>query len=77
MPTMKIEALTEHYQTRRKTALNRVPVEPEKFARPPPGRASRKTLIDGVAARGWDDAAFDCRGNGRVTEHGEPGAHGL
>ena len=45
MPTMKIEALTEHYQTRRKTALNRVPVEPEKFARPPPGRASRKTLI--------------------------------
>jgi hypothetical protein len=30
---MKIEALTEHYQTRRKTALNRVPVEPEKFAR--------------------------------------------
>jgi hypothetical protein len=29
MPTMKIEALTEHYQTRRKTALNRVPVEPE------------------------------------------------
>jgi hypothetical protein len=45
MPTMKIEALTEHYQTRRKTALNRVPVEPEKFARLPPGRASRKTLI--------------------------------
>ena len=33
---MKIEALTEHYQTRRKTALNRVPVEPEKFARLPP-----------------------------------------
>jgi hypothetical protein len=25
---MKIEAITEHYQTRRKTALNRVPVEP-------------------------------------------------
>jgi hypothetical protein len=24
-----------------------------------------------------DDAAFDCRGNGRVAEHGEPGAHGL
>ena len=45
MPTMKIEALTEHYQTRRKTALSRVPVEPEKFARLPPGRASRKTLI--------------------------------
>ncbi len=45
MPTMKIEALTEHYQTRRKTALNRVPVEPEKFARLPPSRASRKTLI--------------------------------
>jgi hypothetical protein len=42
---MKIEALTEHHQTRRKTALNRVPVEPEKFARPPPGRASRKILI--------------------------------
>jgi hypothetical protein len=42
---MKIEALTEHYQTRRKTALNRVQVEPEKFARLPPGRASRKTLI--------------------------------
>jgi len=20
---------------------------------------------------------FDCRGNGRVAEHGEPGAHGL
>ena len=36
---MKIEALTEHYQTRRKTALNRVPVEPEKFARPPPGHS--------------------------------------
>ena len=32
MPTMKIEALTERYQTRRKTALNRVLVEPEKFA---------------------------------------------
>jgi hypothetical protein len=29
---MKIEALTERYQTRRKTALNRVLVEPEKFA---------------------------------------------
>ena len=29
MPTMKIEALTERY---RKTALNRVLVEPEKFA---------------------------------------------
>ena len=45
MPTMKIEALTERYQTRRKTALNRVLVEPEKMAWPPPGRASRKTLI--------------------------------
>ena len=32
---------------------------------------------DGVAARERDDAAFDCRGNGRVAEHGEPGAHGL
>src|ERR1700737_236267 len=31
---------------------------------------------DGVAARERDDAAFDCRGNGRVAEHGEPGAHG-
>src|SRR6202022_4217468 len=30
---------------------------------------------DGVAAR-ERDAAFDCRGNGRVAEHGEPGAHG-
>jgi hypothetical protein len=28
---MKIEALTEHYQTRRKTELNRVQVEPEKI----------------------------------------------
>ena len=28
---MKIEALTEHYQTRRKSALNRVPVETEKW----------------------------------------------
>ena len=40
MPTMKIEALTERYQTRRKTALIRVLVEPEKFARPMPCRAS-------------------------------------
>src|SRR3981081_78614 len=31
---------------------------------------------DGVAARERNDAAFDCRGNGRVAEHGEPGAHG-
>lgn len=27
---------------------------------------------DGVAARERDDAALDCRGNGRVAEHGEP-----
>ena len=40
MPTIEIEALTERYQTRRKTALNRVLVEPEKFARPMPCRAS-------------------------------------
>src|SRR5208283_236101 len=32
---------------------------------------------DGVAARERDDAAFDCHGNGRVAEHGEPGAHDL
>src|SRR5208337_198629 len=32
---------------------------------------------DGVAARERNDAASDCRGNGRVAEHGEPGAHGL
>jgi hypothetical protein len=44
---MKIEALTEHYQTRRKTALNRVPVEPEKFARPqkPAVPAARHSLL--------------------------------
>jgi hypothetical protein len=38
---MRIEALTERYQTRRKTALNRVLVEPEKFAQPP-GRDPRR-----------------------------------
>ena len=41
----------------------------------PPAAASAHP--DGVAARERDDAAFDCRGNGRVAEHGEPGAHGL
>ena len=35
------------------------------------------THLDGVAARERDDTVFDRRGNGRVTEHGEPGAHGL
>src|SRR3982074_1622062 len=29
-----------------------------------------------LLSRERDDAAFDCRGNGRVAEHGEPGAHG-
>src|SRR5487761_2036709 len=32
---------------------------------------------DGAAARKWDDAAFDCRSDGRVIEYGEPRAHGL
>ncbi len=32
---------------------------------------------DGVAARKWDDPACDCGGDGRIAEHGEPGAYGL
>src|SRR3984893_1636658 len=31
----------------------------------------------GVAARKRDDPACDCGSDGRVAEHGEPGAHGL
>ena len=33
--------------------------------------------IQWAAARKRDDAAGDCRGDGRVIEHGEPSAHGL
>ena len=32
---------------------------------------------DGVTARERDDAAFDCHGNGRFAEHGEPSPLGL
>src|SRR3954470_15645905 len=32
---------------------------------------------NGAAAREWDDAADYCGSDGRVAEHGEPGAHDL
>jgi hypothetical protein len=53
MPTMKIEALTERYQTRRKTALNRVLVEPGLMT-PRSGRSPSR--------RSWSISKRSCSG---------------
>ena len=58
---MKIEALTEHYQTRRKTALNRVLVEPEKFARPMPCLMTPRSGRS-PSRRSWSISKRSCSG---------------
>ena len=39
--------------------------------------AAQRQRIQMVLLREWDNAACDCRCDGRVAEHGEPCAHGL